>query len=195
MSLSAKDRKIGIILIVIGFLFIINNFGVFDFGASLWKLLPLMLVWWGFHILRKRGKSSHGDTDFQVFSDTKKTTSSPFIRNSSAFGDIQVKVECEEFSGGIVSNVFGRISLDLTSVAKIEGYGRLDLHSVFGDIAIRIPENIAFEVTGNNLFGATISPDGNRIRGSNYQSPGFDTATNRITIKTSMIFGDVQLTR
>ena len=111
MSLSTRDRNIGIILIVVGILFIINNFDFFDFGDILWRLSPLLLVWWGFHLLRKRGKTEKREGDFQVFGDTVESTSSQYVKHSSAFGDIRIKVECDEFSGGSVSSVFGKISI------------------------------------------------------------------------------------
>ncbi|MBN2070289.1 MAG: hypothetical protein JW814_02440 [Candidatus Krumholzibacteriota bacterium] len=194
MTFLSKNRGIGLILIIVGFLFIINNFGFFDFGESLWKLSPLLLVWWGFHILRKRGRATHGDSDFQVFGDTVATTSSQYVRNSSAFGDIRLKIENERFSGGTLSNIFGKISIDLTSVDHIENYGQLDIHSVFGDLIIRLPEKIAFEIKGSNIFGSTVTPDGKPVT-SGYTSPGFDESSEKITIRISMIFGDVEITR
>jgi len=194
MPFISKNKGLGILLVIVGFLFIIHNFGFFDFGESLWKLSPLLLVWWGLHLLRKRGKVSSKDGDFQVFGNTTETTSSPYIRNSSAFGDIRVKIENENFSGGTLSNIFGKISLDLTSVSSIENYGQLDIHSVFGDVIIKIPDNIAFEVRGSNIFGSTTTPEGQSVK-TGYESPGFEDTGNRITIRTSMIFGDVEITR
>ncbi len=195
MSIIPKSKWTGIILVIIGFLFIINNFGIFDFGASLWKLSPLLLVWWGFHILRKRGKVSRKEGDFQIFGDTVATVSSPYVKNSSAFGDILIKLDTGTFSGGTLSNIFGKISLDLTSVSHIEGYGQLDIHSVFGDVVIKLPEHIAFEIGGSNVFGSTVSPEGKITGISNYESPGFEEAENKLIIRTSMVFGDVEITR
>ena len=40
------------VLIAIGFLFILNNFGIFEFGwRTLWNLWPLILILWGISIL------------------------------------------------------------------------------------------------------------------------------------------------
>ena len=40
------------VLIAIGILFILNNFGIFDFGwRALWSLWPLILIFWGISIL------------------------------------------------------------------------------------------------------------------------------------------------
>lgn len=193
MDLGRKEAKIGIILIVIGIIFILNNFDVFDFTETLLKLSPILLVWWGLHLLRKRGRVTHKEGDFQVFGDTVTTTSSPFVKNSSAFGDISIKITSEEFSGGSVSSIFGKVSIDLEEVERIGSYGQLDLHTVFGDITLRVPDGIAVEVSGTTLFGSIIAPNGEKAGGNSYRSPGFETSDNRLFIRTSLVFGDIEL--
>jgi predicted membrane protein len=195
MKKGMSNKRIGIILIIIGFLFIINNFNIFDLGNSLWKLSPLLLVWWGFHLLRKRGTHTRSEGDFQVFGDTSTTTSSPFIRHSSAFGDIRVKIDNEEFSGGNVSSVFGKISLDLQGVERIGSYGQLDLHSVFGDITLRLPRDLAFEVEGTTMFGSITTPDGSKVSGGSYRSPESDRSEQILRLKPSLVFGDMEIIR
>ncbi len=194
MKTRMTNKRIGIILIIIGFLFIVNNFNIFDLGDSLWKLSPLLLVWWGFHLLRKRGRHTKTEGDFQVFGDTSTTTSSPFVRHSSAFGDISVKINNEEFSGGNISSVFGKISLDLQDIGGIGSYGQLDLHSVFGDISLRLPAHLAFEVDGSTLFGSITTPDGSKV-GGGYRSPECDGAEHILRLKPSLVFGDMEIIR
>lgn len=194
MKLNSSEKRIGIILILVGFLFIVNNLTDFDLWESVWKLSPLLLVWWGFHILRKRGTEGDRDSDFQVFGDMSTTTSSPFVKHSSAFGDIRIKIDNNEFSGGSISSVFGKISLDLQSVQSIGSYGQLDLHSVFGDITIRVPEGLEYEIRGSNLFGS-ITTDGGTKVGGHYASPGFEAASQKLIIKPSLVFGDFELLR
>ncbi len=195
MKTNMSDKKIGIILVIVGFLFVINNFRVFDLGNMLWRLTPLLLVWWGFHLLRKRGKQEPAEGDFQVFGDTSATTSSPFVKHSSAFGDIRIKVDSREFSGGSVSSVFGKINIDLHNVEAIGSYGQLDLHSVFGDITIRIPEGMPYEIRGNNVFGSIVTPEGTKISGGNYRNPGADEDSPILVLRPSMVFGDMEILR
>ncbi len=193
MSKGLRNNKLGIILIVVGFLLILHNFYFFNIGETLLKLTPLLLVWWGFHILREGGRHSRKETDFHVFSDMTMTTKSPFLKHSSAFGDIRIKVDNEEFSGGSVSSVFGKISIDLREVKKIGSYGQLDLHSVFGDITIYMPECVAYEVSGSNLFGSIINHEGHRIGGGNYSCPDFENSSEKLTVRPSLVFGDIEL--
>lgn len=193
MSNNFKDHKWGIILIVAGLLFLLHNFSHFRIWETVFKLTPLLLVWWGFRILRRSGRHSGKDSDFQVFTDTVITTSSAFLKHSSAFGDIRIKVDSEEFSGGSVSSVFGRISLDLRDVRRIGSYGQLDLHSVFGDVKIYLPECVSYDVSGSNLFGTIINHEGGKIEGCNYCGPGSEGGGQKLVIRPSLVFGDMEI--
>ena len=193
MKTNMSDRTIGIILIAVGFLFVINNFGVLDLGGMLWRLTPLLLVWWGFHLLRKRGTQKESDGEFQVFGDRSTTTSSPFVKHSSAFGDIRLKIESPEFSGGNVSSVFGKVMIDLKDVKALGSYGQLDLHSVFGDVTIRLPEGMPYEIKGNNVFGNIVTPEGTRISGGSYVSPAAGAASQKLVLRPSIVFGDMEI--
>ena len=190
-----KDNKFAIVLIVAGFLFLAHNFLYFSIWETILKLTPLLLVWWGFHLLRRSGRHSEKDSDFQVFNDTVMTTSSPFLRHSSAFGDIRIKVDSEEFSGGSVSSVFGRISIDLRDVKRIGSYGQLDIHSVFGDTTIYLPECLSYDVSGSNLFGTIVNHEGGKIEGCNYCEPGSEGSGMKLVIRPSLVFGDMAIKR
>ncbi len=195
MNLESKEARIGIIIIILGLIFVLNNFEVINIGSFIWKLWPLLLIWWGYSHLRKRGKRSSGDSNFWVFGDRVESTTSPYVRHSSAFGDIRIKFDNPEIAGGSVSSVFGKVAIDLKAVSSVGGYGQLDLHAVFGDIIIRVPEQLAFEVRGNNIFGSMISPDGEKVSGHDYLSPGAAAASAKLVIRASQVFGDIELLR
>jgi len=193
MDLKSKEAKIGLVIIIVGIVFILNNFEIFNFMGVLWRLWPLLLIWWGYTLLRKRGKRDEGDGNFNLFGDRVETTTAPYVRHSSAFGDIRVKLENREIAGGSISSVFGKVAVDLQSVEAVSGYGQLDLHSVFGDIIIRTPDHLPFEIVGSSPFGSIISPEGEKISGRNYRSPGAENAGEKLVIKASYIFGDIEL--
>ncbi|MBD3178114.1 MAG: hypothetical protein GF417_00155 [Candidatus Latescibacteria bacterium] len=193
MSISWKESKTAIILIVIGILFLINNFGVINIGGFIWRLWPLVIVFWGITMLRKRGRRDEKDTKFQFFGDAVLSISSPYVKHSSAFGDIRIKVDSQEFAGGNASTVFGKISIDLSEVTGITGYGQLDLHAVFGDIMLRLPENIKYELRGNNLIGDVHIPGGVKLEGMNYRSPDAEEGETVLIINVSQVFGDVEI--
>lgn len=193
MDLSSRETKIGIIIIVVGILFLINNFGVINIGGFIWKLWPLILIWWGLSKLRSRGRRTEEDTNFQFFGDAVISSDSPYIRHSSAFGDIRIKVERNEFAGGNTSSVFGKISIDLTGIGRITGYGQLDIHSVFGDVILRLPENIPYRLEGSSVFGSVYLPGGRKIDNVDYRSPLAEGDEKALVINLSQVFGDMEV--
>lgn len=195
MNISWKESKTAIIIIIIGILFLINNFGVMNIGGFIWKLWPLLIIFWGFTMLRKRGKRTEKETQFQLFGDAVLSISSPYIRQSSAFGDIRIRVDNAEFAGGSASTVFGKISIDLSDVTAITGYGQLDLHAVFGDIMVRIPENIHYELRGSNLIGDIHIPGGEKLNRVDYRSPGAAEGGETLVINISQVLGDIEIIR
>ncbi|MCK4236661.1 MAG: hypothetical protein KAX38_06055 [Candidatus Krumholzibacteria bacterium] len=190
-----KNIRWGIILVVVGLIFLLHNYGVIHIGTIIVKLWPLLLIWWGYTIIRQGRRHRDRAGHFEAFGDRIITSSSPEIYHSSVFGDIRIKVDSKEFSGGSANNVFGKLFIDLGSVEKITGDGRLDLKSVFGEIMIHLPDGVAFDVSGSSAFGSVISPDGTKLHGSPFRSSDFETAEEKLTIHVSHIFGDIEMIR
>ncbi len=192
MDLRSKETKWAGALILIGILAVLDGIGVINLWGNLWKLWPIFLIVLGFNMLRKRGRhSSHGER--RMFGDTVETTDSPYVKHSSAFGDISIRIRTEDFSGGSASTVFGSISIDLSEVRRIVGYGQLDLHTVFGDISVRVPANIPVEVRSSGVFGEIKAPEGGSMDGKCYRSPGAGSGEGTLVIDCSQVFGDVEV--
>ncbi len=192
MDLRSKETKWAGALILIGILAVLDGIGVINLWGNLWKLWPIFLIVLGFNMLRKRGRhSSHGER--RMFGDTVETTDSPYVKHSSAFGDISIRIRTEDFSGGSASTVFGSISIDLSEVRRIVGYGQLDLHTVFGDISVRVPANIPVEVRSSGVFGEIKAPEGGSMEGKCYRSPGAGSGEGTLVIDCSQVFGDVEV--
>lgn len=188
IEMSSSHVKWAIILIAIGLLMLLNNLGV-PIWSFFWRLWPVLLILWGIHMLRTP-RSDRGP--MKVFGDTVETTDSPYIRRSSAFGDISMRVEGTDFAGGSASTVFGDIAIDLSAVRAVTGYGQLDVHTVFGDLTVRVPAGMPVEVTSNSIFG-DVKTDGEKIAGKLWRSPG--EGERRLTINCSQVFGDVTIVR
>ena len=192
MDLRSKETKWAGALILIGILAVLDGIGVINLWGNLWKLWPIFLIVLGFNMLRKRGRhSSHGER--RMFGDTVETTDSPYVKHSSAFGDISIRIRTDDFSGGSASTVFGSISIDLSEVRRIVGYGQLDLHTVFGDISVRVPANIPVEVRSSGVFGEIKAPEGGSMEGKCYRSPGAGSGEGTLVIDCSQVFGDVEV--
>jgi len=192
MDLRSKEVKWALALIIIGFLALLDGFGAIDLWGGFWRLWPVALIVWGFSLLRKRGRhTQHGG--HKVFGDTVETSDSPYVRHSSAFGDISIRVRTDDFSGGSASTIFGKISIDLSEVRRIIGYGQLDLHTVFGDISIRVPAGIPIEVRGSGIFGEMKTSGDGSVEGKCYRSPGAGSGEGTLVIDCSQVFGDIEV--
>jgi predicted membrane protein len=192
MNLRTNEARWAIALILIGVLALLHSLDIVDVWGGLWRLWPVLLIVWGISLLRKRGRCVPHHGGRRMFGDTVETSDSPYVRHSSAFGDISVKVRTGEFSGGSASTVFGTISIDLSEVSRIVGYGQLDLHTVFGDITLRIPGGMPVEIRSSGVFGELKAPGGGTVDGNCYRTPGGDEE-GRLVIACSQVFGDVEV--
>jgi predicted membrane protein len=192
MNLRSKEARWAIALIIIGILALLDGLGAINLWGSFWRLWPIVLIVWGVSLLRKRGKcTAHGGR--RMFGDTVEISDSPYVKHSSAFGDISIKIRTEDFSGGSASTVFGTISIDLSEVRRIVGYGQLDLHTVFGDISVRVPAGMPVEVRSSGVFGELKAPEGGSFEGKCYRSPGEGGDEGRLVIDCSQVFGDIEV--
>lgn len=193
--MSNKTRPIGwaLLLLALGVILLLDNFDVIDFGDFVFKLWPLLLIWWGYMLLRKRTRHEEGHST--IFGDRTGTTTSSEIDQSTVFGDVMIRVKSTEFTGGTVKTVFGNLSIDLGGVESITAPASLELHCVFGNIFLHVPERIGFEITGATAFGNTTMPDGTTRKGNTFQSSGFDTAEQRLSINVHQGFGNIEVMR
>lgn len=193
MSKGAGSIRWGIIFIIFGLVIILHAAGVVNFWRIIGILFALLLVWWGYRMIR-RGRREHlGEGQFSVIGDNIIEHSSPRLEYSSVFGDTRIKAVGKEFSRGSIKAVFGDIVVDLSGIERITEPGRLDLDSVFGDIRVRLPAGLAYEVEGQSVFGSTTSPEGTRLHGVRHQSIDFESATTKIRIHISHVFGDNEI--
>ena len=191
----SRSMRWGAVLIIIGLIIILHAAGVVDFWRIIGLLFGILLIWKGYRTLRRGGLETEGCENFTVFGDNVTEDGSSRLEYSSVFGDTQIKAVGPEFERGNIKAVFGDITLDLGGIQRITEPGRLDLDSVFGDIKIRLPEGIEYEIEGHSIFGSMTVPDGTRLHGRRHRSAGYETATTRLSIRISHVFGDNTITR
>ena len=194
MRMHDRSMRWGIILIVIGIVIIFHAAGVFDFWRIIALLFGLLLIWWGYRAIRRSRLESSEDENFTLFGDNVIENGSHRLDYSTVFGDTRIKAAGKEFSRGNIKSVFGDLVVDLSGIERITEPGRLDLDSVFGDVRVRLPDGIAYEITGHSVLGSMTTPGGTKVHGSRHQSPEFEASTNRIRIHISHVFGDNEIT-
>ena len=132
-----------LILILIGTLFLINEF--FVFGELRRFILPILLIGSGlFFIFRpKKNYSNHldlGTTPADGSAPAGIASSQDMIDATSIFGGTKKKIFSKNFRGGEMVNVFGGSEIDLTQ-ADINGTAILDVTTLFGGATLLVPSH------------------------------------------------------
>jgi predicted membrane protein len=196
----------GVILIILGVLFLLDTLNIADFGDIISTYWPLILIFVGFSILaRNRHRpvnittEQEVNTSFQSSNQTQgnfQQSDASAIRSSSVFGDIDLKFLSKDFHGGTISNVFGDTNVDLSEIALADGEHLLKVDGVFGDLHILVPKDIEIYVGGKSVFG-DVRVLGNLKTGFgqeiNYSTRNYSTASKKLRIHAHQVFGDVRI--
>jgi predicted membrane protein len=192
----------GLVLIVLGVLFLFDNIRLIDFGEILHTWWPLLLVIWGLAILVRRmnipqvGDAKPGATSDHLFGDTNEQSTADRISYSGVFGDTRVRVSSSDFKGGTVSTVFGDTLIDLSPSSLHDGENTLKVSGVFGDIDVIAPREAGLAVSATTVFGNLTVNEMHKEGFSSsvqYESPGYVTAPKKLRIVMSQVFGDVSV--
>lgn len=128
----------GLLFILIGCLFLANQWFEGSLTAYLW---PLILVFIGLTFIFSRvnrENPSHSNRSIQAF---------------SLFSGTEVRSRSKSFEGGNVTAIFGGSEIDLREAIISDAGATLDLSTIFGGINIYVPGNVQVEVTGIPIFG------------------------------------------
>lgn len=195
----------GIILLVFGFLFLLQNFDMLDVGDVISTYWPLIIIAVGINVLLKRQRGDD-ETIVEIIDtsnreNTNNGQSGQFssinrINENSVFGDLNLTLVTDDFKGGSASNVFGDIHIDLTQIKIQDKECRLSITGVFGDILIKTPKDVpirvASSVTAGDIAVRAQKRDG-LFNDLTFQDPGYAEGDPRMMIRCSMVFGSVNI--
>lgn len=148
ISLFGRDSYVpGIILILIGGIFIIPKFGYLPFSIHnlFW---PALLIALGLIVLFK-GFKPHGLSrnreDFIV--------EDGYINEETIFGGTKQKVIHQTFKGGKISCIFGGTEIDLTNSVLAPGEHTLEITAIFGGASVIVPADWKVIVKNSSILG------------------------------------------
>ena len=173
-NIILRERKStgGIILIVLGILFLGSNVFEVSFFAMFW---PFILIAIAISILlNKDGEGSVNIANESVNSDK--------LNESVVFWGMDKTVESDNFEGGEVTCVFGGGRLDLSRVKIAKEGAKLEVNCVFGGAEIIVPEDINVVTNGTGVFGGW-SP---KIKSGKSTGP-------KLEITGAAVFGGVEV--
>lgn len=193
---------IGTVLIFLGVVFLLDNFGYINSDWILENFWPLAFIILGIAFIARRPSwQVHGH---QTGSSIPPGSSgvagnasfADHLTESEVFGDIDRQIASKSFSGGTCSVVFGNIRLDLTQVELLRGEQSIRINSVFGNVHLQLPQNLEYSVRANHVAGG-VNIRGERRGGLfqnvTFQSGGYATAEKRLAIHVSSVFGDTNI--
>ena len=199
---SSNNLFWGIILIILGILFLLQNFDYLNVGSIISRYWPIILILLGIHVLsRYRQKSA--DTTQPGYKAEEATShrggkgyshqagSGPTVNN--VFGDIRQKFDKQEIREFTSSNVFGDTNLNF-SAATFPEDSFIRINGVFGDVNIRLPKDLHAEIKTNYVAGSSQIFDryeSGLFKTSYYHSPESAKDSKVVRIEISIVFGDI----
>lgn len=146
VNLFDRNRPLGVILIVIGGLFLIPD--VFDISFNIHRILwPAVIIIIGLFILFGFSRRRHG---FDIIS---SESNEDMIDEMVVFGGIERNIIAQSFKGGKVLCVFGGSKLNLTQSKLAEGTHILEVVCVFGGTSLTIPPDWNVKIETVQVLG------------------------------------------
>lgn len=102
-----------------------------------------------------------------------------------------------DLNGHTAVAVFGATEIDLAAAPLALGETRVNVVSIFGGTDIVVPDDVAIRVTGFSMFGG-VNVRGREVSSgivsvNQYESPGYSSASRRLHIDATSIFGGVKI--
>ncbi|NQV01906.1 MAG: hypothetical protein HQ542_04625 [Bacteroidia bacterium] len=170
------DYFVGIILILVGGIFIIPKFGILPFSihSLFW---PAILIAIGLIILFKGFRRPFGHWRNRE----NLALDDGYINEETIFGGTKQKVTHHSFKGGKISCIFGGAEVDLTNATLAPGEHVLEVSAIFGGTTVIVPSDWKVIVKNSSIMGGF--EDKRRIIKENPDS------TSVLIIKAEAIFG------
>ena len=148
VSLFGKESYIpGVILILVGGIFIIPRFGFFPLQTAhlFW---PVILIALGLIVLFKGfGKNTFGHKKGEL------NLEDGYINEENVFGSSKQRVTHQHFKGGRISCVFGGAEVDLTQATLSPGEHTLEINVVFGGATVIVPTDWKIILKNSAVLG------------------------------------------
>ena len=198
-SRKSKNFWWGILLILLGLLFLLHNFDYIDFGEIIRRYWPLLLIYFGLQALFSSRKSSDPKNGFESTLNDHRPNHSYYRSGkesvSNVFGDVRIKFDNQTIRQYSSSNIFGNVELDF-SRASFESNSHIRASGIFGDLIIRLPQNLAVEVKANYLAGESHIFDNHQsglFKNISYASPASNAKGQLIRVEASILFGEIRI--
>lgn len=184
----------GLVIIFIGVLLLLNNSDALDLGDFIANYWPVILILLGLRLILRAKPENKTTTHLAGDRDIVSESNEAFYSN--VFGDFDVTIKSPDFQSGKINNVFGDAEIDLTNLNVTSGEKHINISGVFGDIKVATPKQVPFFIKAS-LVAGDIKLMGEKHSGfsieRSYKSDNYDSASNRLNIYISHVFGDIKV--
>jgi len=178
--LNRKNNPLtGIFILLIGLIFQLDNLDILP-GSAWGYFWPLLLIVIGVSILLS--KNNKGTR--HIFSDNKTESNDDEVKISTVFSGIEHRVDSKNFAGGNINCLFAGVEIDLRQSELKNNGAKLDLNVAFGEIVIRVPNDIILDVSGSPFLGGF----------ENKTQQKATSSSKILIINYSAIFGSIEIT-
>ena len=173
---SSSERNAGILITIVGVVFLLNNTEVLrfrfrDYVPLVFVILGGSMIWRATARSRRSSAVSSGDSDSDV-------------RLFAFMGGFEPTNNSQNFKGGELTAIMGGCEIDLRQASIKEGEAVMDIFAFWGGVGIKVPEDWSVTVQGIPIMGGiedkTRPPKG----GSN----------KRLIVKGYAIMGGAEIT-
>jgi predicted membrane protein len=189
MRCGIWNKLIGLILIVLGVVFLLDRANAvdFDFGDFVSTFWPVAIIIAGIWVIYQQTRKEP---------DEKRVISGQ--KTSKVLGDFDIRPTEIDSGGADYSLGFGDLDLDLSNTKLLSGENYIKASISFGDLAIKLPANIPISVTTRCGAGDIRLLD-RRSSGlsvsDKYKDDNYDTAVTKIKVFAKCGAGDLRIIR
>ena len=149
INIFDRNRPLGVVLIVIGSIFILPR--IFEFPFAFHQVLwPLVLIAFGCLIIFGTGKN------FRHRSYLRNSLTDDYIDDVAVFSGVERNINSPSFRGGKVVTIFGGAKLNLNQATLSPDLNVLEVVCLFGGTTLLIPADWNVKVEVMHIFGGFV---------------------------------------
>ena len=146
--ITERKKTTGIILFLIGSVFVAGDIFNMRFWEVVRFVIPLILIIAGLTILMRKQVFKPKDINIPEGADIND-----YINETNIFGGGEKKYRSQNFKGGQMTAIFGGSEIDLRKAQMAPGVNAIDMLCIFGGTSIRVPEDWEVKVDVTAIFG------------------------------------------
>ncbi|MEI7811139.1 MAG: DUF5668 domain-containing protein [Ignavibacteria bacterium] len=183
--INSQDRS-GLILIVIGSIFLLPKFVDFDV-STFW---PAILIIIGLSILFNNRKNQHHSNNEKREAKTGsrgQTLTEDWLDDIAIFGGGRRNIHSQNFQGGKITNIFSSSEINFSGCKLAPGDNIIDIVTIFGNTSLYVPNDWKVILNVTPIFGGfsdSRRKDPNQI---------YNEEDGTLIIKGTLLFGEGEI--